>query len=180
MDINSTTHGEYSTPYSTELGKCDLSEEQEVAAGTTVLDDFNPTLPAAARRPFSYSKSHCWQYDIRLNNREPDLIDAGLTADEAATIKVQDLTFRFVDKSETAMCKRIVEFIRRHEWLGTMPLHPTHRFCQGRSESSPVRRSKSEPVELAVERGFAGEQGLWSVAEEALLPSSACGDRGAG
>ena len=26
------------------------------------------------------------------------------------------------------MCKRIVRFIRRHEWLGSMPLHPTHRF----------------------------------------------------
>lgn len=86
------------------------------------------TRQSAARRPFSYSKSHCWQYDIRLNNREQDLIDAGLTSEEAATIKVQDLTFRFVDKGDTGICKRIVQFIRRHEWLGTMPLHPTHRF----------------------------------------------------
>jgi hypothetical protein len=26
------------------------------------------------------------------------------------------------------MCKRIVQFIKRHEWLCSMPLHPTHRF----------------------------------------------------
>jgi hypothetical protein len=126
MDNSSTTHGEYSTPLSTELGKCDLSNE--VAAGTTVVDDFNPVLLKAASRPFSYNKSHCWQYQIRLDNRDQDLIDADLTSEEAATIKVQDLTFRFVDKKETSMCKRIVGFIGRHEWLGTMPLHPTHRF----------------------------------------------------
>jgi hypothetical protein len=86
------------------------------------------SLPSAASRPFSYNQSHCWQYDIRLNNREQDLIDANLTAEEAATIKVGDLTFRYVDKTDTEMCQRIVEFIRRHEWLGTMPLYPTHRF----------------------------------------------------
>ncbi len=126
MDINSTTHGDNSVSDFNESGKCDFSNE--VAAGTTVLDDFDPVLPAAASRPFDYGKNHCWQYDIRLNNREPDLIDAGLTAEQAVTIKVGDLTFRFVDKSETSMCKRIVQFIRRHEWLGTMPLHPTHRF----------------------------------------------------
>jgi hypothetical protein len=128
MEINGTTHGEYSAPLSAELGKCVPSEEQEGAADTTVLDAINPILPAAAARPFSYSESHCWQYDIRLKNREQDLIDAGLTSEEAATIEVGDLTFRFVDKSEAATCKRIVKFIRRHEWLGTMPLHPTHRF----------------------------------------------------
>src|ERR1019366_10075731 len=70
----------------------------------------------------------CWQYDIRCNNREQDLLDSGLTAQDAETINVGDLTFRYVDKTDTDMCHRIVEFIKRHEWLGTMPLHPTHRF----------------------------------------------------
>jgi hypothetical protein len=95
---------------------------------TTVLDPPEPILPAAGRRPFTYGKHHCWQYDIRLNNREQDLLAAGLTTQDAESIKVTDLTFHFVDKTDTEMCQRIVRFIKRHEWLGTMPLHPTHRF----------------------------------------------------
>lgn len=92
-----------------------------VSAANTV-----DTLPAAAR-PFLYTKEHCWQYEIRLNNREQDLLDAGLTEEEAANIKVSDLTFRFVDKTDKFMCRRIVAFVKRHEWLGTMPLFPSHR-----------------------------------------------------
>jgi hypothetical protein len=126
MEFNSTTHGEYSAPNSTELGKCDLSNG--VAAGTTVVDDFSPVLLTAAGRPFSYNKSHCWQFDIRLRNRQQDLIDAALSPEEAAAITVRDLTFRFVDKSEVAMCSRIVQFVKRHEWLGEVCLFPSHRF----------------------------------------------------
>jgi hypothetical protein len=98
------------------------------ATETQTVNIAHASASSATARPFVYSKNHCWQYDIRLNNREQDLLDAGLTEEEAATIKVGDLSFRYVDKTETAMCKRIVQFIRRHEWLGTMPLHPTHRF----------------------------------------------------
>ncbi len=36
-------------------------------------------------------------------------------------------------------------------------------------------RSKREPVWCSVRRGLSGEKGLWSVAEEALLPRSAFG-----
>jgi hypothetical protein len=82
----------------------------------------------AADRPFLYNEDHCWQYDIRVRNAEQDLADAELTIEEVASIKVADLTFRPVDKAEGNMCQRIVQFIKRHEWLGTMPLHPTHRF----------------------------------------------------
>jgi hypothetical protein len=125
MESNNTIHGDYSAPYSTKSGTCAPSNEG--AAGTTVVDDFNPVFLTAAARPFSYDKVHCWQYQIRLDNRKQDLLDAGLTEEDAATIKVSDLTFRYVDKADKVMCRRIVEFIRRHEWLGSMPLHPTHR-----------------------------------------------------
>jgi hypothetical protein len=126
MEFNNGIHGDNSMSGFNESDECDLSNE--VAAGTTVVDDFNPVLLAAAARPFSYNKSHCWQYQIRLDNREQDLIDADLTSEEAATIKAQDLTFRFVDRSEIETCRRIVQFIQRHEWLGEMCLFPTHRF----------------------------------------------------
>jgi hypothetical protein len=47
--------------------------------------------------------------------------------------------------------------------------------CQGRSKSEPLGRSKREPVRRTVRQGFSGEKGLWSVAEEALLPRGAFG-----
>jgi hypothetical protein len=47
--------------------------------------------------------------------------------------------------------------------------------CQGRIKRKPLGRSKREPVRWTVRRGFSGEKGLWSVAEEALLPRSALG-----
>jgi hypothetical protein len=50
--------------------------------------------------------------------------------------------------------------------------------CQGRSKSRPVWRSKREPAVGTEQQGFSGEKGLWSVAEEALLPRSAFGGAG--
>jgi hypothetical protein len=50
--------------------------------------------------------------------------------------------------------------------------------CQGRLKRRPVRRSKREPVGRTARQGFSGEKGLWSVAEEALLPRSAFGGGG--
>jgi hypothetical protein len=87
-----------------------------------------PLIPQPQLRPFLYNENHCWQYDIRINNASGDLAEAGLTPEEAAALKVSDFTFRFIGKTDKSMCDRIVRFIRRHEWLGTMPLHPTHRF----------------------------------------------------
>ena len=45
-------------------------------------------------------------------------------------------------------------------------------ICQWRIKSRPLGRRKREPVG-AVKWWFSGEEGLWSVAEEALLPRSA-------
>jgi len=73
-----------------------------------------------------YEKGHCWQYDIRLRNREEDLKAAGLTEEVAKTLRVSHFTFRPIttdsDKAEA------VEFIKRHEWLGTLSQYTTHWF----------------------------------------------------
>ena len=73
-----------------------------------------------------YEKNHCWQYDIRLRNREEDLKAAGLTEEVAKTLRVSDFIFRPIvseaDKAEA------VEFIKRHEWLGTLSQYTTHWF----------------------------------------------------
>lgn len=75
----------------------------------------------------TYDKSHCWQYDIRLNNRERDLIEASLTEEEVVNLRVSDFTHKFViDKSEKQKC---TEFIKRHEWLGNLSQYSTHYFA---------------------------------------------------
>lgn len=75
-----------------------------------------------------YNKNHCWQYDIRQQNKKSDLIEAGLSETMANTLKVPDFEFSFVDSSHKVMCQKIKNFISRHEWLGKMPTRPTHRF----------------------------------------------------
>jgi len=75
----------------------------------------------------SYDKDHCWQYDIRLNNLDQDLLDAGLTKDDLSNMKVSDFTFKNVeDKKERQELKA---FIERHEWLGNLSQYTTHWFA---------------------------------------------------
>ena len=71
-----------------------------------------------------YNKKHCWQYDIRLNTLEEDLNKV----DVPDNLSIKDFEFYFVDKNDKKQTKEIVEFIKKYEWLGTMPNRPTHRF----------------------------------------------------
>jgi len=73
-----------------------------------------------------YEKNHCWQYDIRLRNREEDLKAAGLTEEIANTLRVSHFTFRPITSAEDKA--EAVEFIKRHEWLGTLSQYTTHWF----------------------------------------------------
>lgn len=74
----------------------------------------------------NYNKKHCWQYDIRIKNRELDLLEAGLTEDDVSSLKVSDFELAFEEKEN--VWKEAKEFILRHEWLGKMSLYPTHIF----------------------------------------------------
>ena len=78
--------------------------------------------------PTNYSKNHCWQYEIRQQNLASDLEQSGLTYQEIKELKIADFNFSHVPKEDKKMCQQIKEFIIRHEWLGTMPHRPTHRF----------------------------------------------------
>ena len=70
-----------------------------------------------------YNENHCWQYDIRLNNLNEDLVNAGLTIDESQKLRISDFSFQ-----EENSFDEIKAFIERHEWLGRMSLYPTHFF----------------------------------------------------
>lgn len=73
-----------------------------------------------------YNKPHCWQYDIRLNNRKGDLERYNLTESDVSELRVSDFSLQFEDKK--AVWEEAKEFIERHEWLGKMGLYPTYIF----------------------------------------------------
>jgi len=75
-----------------------------------------------------YNKDHCYQFDIRLKSFDNDLKEANLSVEEVENLKVTDFDFKYVPKDDELTCKRIKEFIIKHEWLGKMPHRPTHRF----------------------------------------------------
>ena len=51
-----------------------------------------------------------------------------MSEDEAKNLKVTDFEFSHVDTKDQITNELIKHFITRHEWLGTMPNRPTHRF----------------------------------------------------
>ncbi len=78
------------------------------------------------KRMDDYTETHCWQYDIRLNNKKDDLLDAGLTEEQTKCLKVSDFEFKVIeDKKER---QETIKFIKRHEWLGSLSQYTTHWF----------------------------------------------------
>lgn len=78
----------------------------------------------------NYKEEHCWQYDIRLKNRESDIEESGLTQDEIDGLKIKNFLFRAYDLSkDNSMYPAAKAFIQKHEWLGTVSSYPTHLFC---------------------------------------------------
>ncbi len=72
---------------------------------------------------------HCHQYAIKLKNLAKDLNQFQLSEERAARIRITDLRFEFVEKSNLDECRKIAKFIEEHEWLKRMPNRPTHRFA---------------------------------------------------
>jgi hypothetical protein len=56
------------------------------------------------------------------------LSKANLTKEEANNLRVRDFKFEYVGKNDRPGCQEIGAFVTRHEWLGKMPMRPTHRF----------------------------------------------------
>lgn len=73
----------------------------------------------------NYKESHCWQYQMRIDNLEQDIEDLPQTINYI-DLKVGDFSFKLIeDKKEK---ENAVNFIKRHEWLGTMTQYTTHYF----------------------------------------------------
>jgi hypothetical protein len=86
------------------------------------------TVLDIVERSKNYSDDVCWQYNIRVKNKESDLIESGLTEDDVKNLKVSDFDFSFIPKSDTETAKEIKKFIEKHEWLGKIGIYPTHYF----------------------------------------------------
>ena len=76
----------------------------------------------------NYDDLCCWQYKIRQNNQESDLVESNITEEEVGNLRIEDFTFEFVPKEDKETVKLIKGFIEKHEWLGKMSNYPTHLF----------------------------------------------------
>ena len=77
-------------------------------------------------RAKNYDKDHCWQYDIRVNNLQEDIVESGIDPEQIKSIKVTDIYFKPL--TECRDRQEATEFIHRHEWLGTLSQFTTHWF----------------------------------------------------
>lgn len=87
------------------------------------------------QRHLIYDKEHCWQYEIKLNKLESDLSEIRVPLDKLKSLPISSFNFKYVDSCDIEECHKIKKFIETYEWLGNMPLRPTHRFAayyQGR------------------------------------------------
>lgn len=73
----------------------------------------------------TYDKSHCWQYQMRIDNLEEDVsnLPPGL---DYTQLTIKDFTFRQITSKQDK--EEAVAFIKRHEWLGTITQYTTHYF----------------------------------------------------
>lgn len=123
---------------------------------------------SANNRYLKYDQSHCWQYDIRLKNYERDLKEAQLSKQEVEQLRIKDFNFSYVDKLNKEECKTVSEFIKRHEWLGNMPLHPTHRF------KAMYKENLAGVIVMAMPNSFSYPLGRENRRLEKLISRGAC------
>lgn len=115
-----------------------------------------------------YNLPHCYQYQVRLQNREKDLKESNLAQAELTHLTVKDFEFKFVSKDDKKLCQEIKEFIERHEWLGTMPNRPTHRFI------ATYKRQLAGVVVMSTPNAFSKILGHENRNLEKLISRGAC------
>jgi hypothetical protein len=118
----------------------------------------------------NYDKEHCWQYEIRQQNLEQDLLDADLTMEEYGNLRTDDFDFLYVDKENKAECEEIKQFIERHEWLGKLPARPTHRFIARLKKNGTIAGA----IVMATPNSFSHILGKENRDKEKLISRGAC------
>jgi hypothetical protein len=73
-----------------------------------------------------YNFDHCWQYQIRLQNRAKDIEESQLSNEEIESLNVGSFEFvPLITRYERIAATR---FIQKHEWLGNLSQYTTHWF----------------------------------------------------
>jgi len=117
-----------------------------------------------------YNEPHCWQYEIRQQNKVRDLVEAGLTRCESEALSIADFSFEYVPKDDAARCAEVVQFIKRHEWLGKMPIWVTHRFAVRLKKNGTL----AGVIVMATPNSFSNLLGRESRGLEKLISRGAC------
>jgi len=73
-----------------------------------------------------HDSTSCWQYDIRTNNLEEDLKDAGFSKQYVEGLRCED--FEFKAETDKTSQQKLKQFIEKHEWLGNLSQYTTHWF----------------------------------------------------
>lgn len=74
-----------------------------------------------------HDSNSCWQYDLRVNNLTEDIKESGFSPEYLNSLTCEDFTLKNVsDKIEQ---QNLIQFIKRHEWLGTLSQYTTHWFA---------------------------------------------------
>lgn len=117
-----------------------------------------------------YDKDHCWQYDIRVSNLDDDIKESGLTKSQVENLRIDDFDFSYVDKTDSKQCAEIVQFIKRHEWLGKLPNRPTQRFTARLKTNGAL----AGVVIMATPNAFSKVMGPTTKDLEKLISRGAC------
>lgn len=117
-----------------------------------------------------YKKDHCWQYEIRQQNLISDLKEATLSKKEYKTLRISDFEFTYVDKLDKKQCEEIKQFIERHEWLGKLPIWPTHRFTARLKKNGAL----AGVIVMATPNAFSNILGEENKGKEKLISRGAC------
>lgn len=74
-----------------------------------------------------YTNDHCWQYDIRCQNLKEDIAISGIRQEKLNLLSVKDFHFKQIFTEEEKI--KAIEFITRHEWLGSISQYTTHWYA---------------------------------------------------
>ena len=117
-----------------------------------------------------YKENHCWQYEIRQQNLTKDLKEACLTTEQHQVLRISDFEFSYVDKTDKKECDEIKQFIQKHEWLGKLPIWPTHRFTARLKKNGIL----AGVIVMATPNAFSNVLGEENKGKEKLISRGAC------
>ena len=100
-------------------GGVKVDTPSDLLGGSGSVPEHRSELPWHERK---YDQPHCWQYDIRLRNREEDLRVARLTEGAVSRLTVHDFDIHVIESDAQKAEARA--FINRHEWLGNVGRFP--------------------------------------------------------